>query len=813
MRKRNGKAFILWALTAVLCISACGPAFATAGDRVLAHVSETGEEDIHWIETVCRTDNGFYVVCHGSETRILRYTDFREEPETFVLERAEEEDDPMNYRADEAPEGASSAEEPEEEDEEEPEFGLLLDSDKKADEEEDDRTTEQIFGISHSISGWFGWNSDLYALVTEEADTENGSRLNRVAVCRAELEDGKASLADSGLPELETLYLSVEADGNQFFTGMEKMFTAGDRLIGLAYSGTTKMVIFDLTDGSCTELETVDYTDIAPGPDGTVLVSRCQSGQNGMKAEVTLLDPVSGKEKPLADIDGLRTYLPSFCADPEKDVLYYADKGQIWKMPLSGPGETEAVNEYGEFESSAMLLPEDYLLLWNHDSVMVKSTDPAKLGGITLRVSDSTGYDVLREAVYGMSAEHGEVSVVLEQEGRIRSDILKAMMTQDGQIDIYAMPYDASDFKAMRNRGYLADLSGNREIAGDTERLYPFVRDAVKQDGKIIAVPFATGGESVNINVRAWKKLGGTEEELPRTWDQFFDWLETLPGRLEGTDVMAAAGFVYKDGVRASLIGTMIGMYQIRMERSGKDYAFNTPLLAGLLKRACEVDYEALGIPASANDAAYRSGEALLDFDGLRGVDGGEEKVPLALAFAEGEEPAVPVMLMAAFVNPYSAHPEEAGEYLAQILKNLEVTEQYSLFSDKTEPVRDPEAQDPSILEKRTAQLRKNLETAEGEDKALLEESIRQAEKDLEELMNEQWKISAEDIARYRKSQEAFRVMDSYFIRDLVGTGADQEAREAFSLLFYGDENGVINPEKALEMIDKKLRMKRLEGN
>ena len=127
--------------------------------------------------------------------------------------------------------------------------------------------------------------------------------------------------------------------------------------------------------------------------------------------------------------------------------------------------------------------------------------------------------------------------------------------------------------------------------------------------------------------------------------------------------------------------------------------------------------------------------------------------------------------------------------------------------------LREPSAADPATEEARVKRLQKLLETADGDERVLLEEELREAERNLEQQKRGQWKISPEEIGMYREKQAAFRVLDSYFLRDLVGTGGDQEAMEAFRMLFYGDENGEINPEKALEMIDKKLRMKRMEGN
>ena len=85
MTRLNGKVFVLWILAAVLCVTACGPAYASAGERVLVRVSEADDAEITWIENVCRMDDGFCVICQGAETSILRYTDPQGEPETFVF--------------------------------------------------------------------------------------------------------------------------------------------------------------------------------------------------------------------------------------------------------------------------------------------------------------------------------------------------------------------------------------------------------------------------------------------------------------------------------------------------------------------------------------------------------------------------------------------------------------------------------------------------------------------------------------------------------------------------------------------------------
>lgn len=809
---RRGKVLPL-ILSALLCVTAGIPAFAGAESRMLLHASDTDGSEITWIECVCPTEGGFSAVCQGAGTRILRYTDPGKEPEVFLLEENTEEYVPGEYTGGTEPD-RETGEDGEEEDGEAISF-LTVGGSDETDSGRDDPSGElQGFMAGRGLNGWFSRNNELYALQVEELYSETDSRISSIRPVRIKTEDGKAIPEDAGLPALDTGYLVEETGSSSYYNGMGKLFTAGDRLIGIPYGEYGKVLIFDLTDGSCLDITTGSNPDIAPGPDGSVLVTCCAEKAGGITNIISRVDPVSGRQETLAEIPGAEDVLSAPCYDPEKDTLYYVSGGQLWKMPQFDPEKAEALCEYSETESSAMLLADGSILLWNNKTAAKKDTEPDRSERITLRVQDVTYNSALNEAIYEMGTLRSDVSVSLEQDARNPNDILNALLVRDGSTDIYVTFYDMGDFKAARDRGYLADAGKYGGLAENIGRMYPFAQEAAKRDGKIIAVPLGITGDAVNFNMYAWKRLGGTEEELPRTWDRFFDWLETLPDRLAGTDVAVTSGYTDRSTVRAQMIAALMEMYQIRMERTGKDYLFNTPELRALLKRACEVDYGALGIPETVDDSGYEVREALLDFsNGIRGVRRCDESAPMGLAFAEGEEPLVPVSLFAAFMNPYTEHPEEAGEFLGLLLKHLDANAQYSLFADKTEPVREPLAGDPAEWAARLERLQGLRETAEGDDRVLLEEEIREAEKALEETERSQWRISPAEIGQYQKSQAAFRVMDSYFLRELVGTGEDQEAMEAFRLLFYGNGNGEIDPEKALEIIDKKLRMKRMEGN
>ena len=86
MKKLNGKNEVLWILCVILCVTACGPALASAGDRVIYRTEATDEggQDA-WIEGVWKSGDGFYVMLRGWDESILRFKDLQSEPERFVL--------------------------------------------------------------------------------------------------------------------------------------------------------------------------------------------------------------------------------------------------------------------------------------------------------------------------------------------------------------------------------------------------------------------------------------------------------------------------------------------------------------------------------------------------------------------------------------------------------------------------------------------------------------------------------------------------------------------------------------------------------
>lgn len=859
MKKLNVKTVVLLVLAMILCVTSCVPAFASTGDRVLfrTKTSEDGSFE-SGPRGAWNTKDGLCLLLRGADTKILRYKDIHGEPETFELETRYFSvfDSDGNETAEgmeglEGIEGLAGAEGTEAPEQAEPSVSPVQESTETGDgdeEDEDDEEDSFLFNKSapakapekaeeeeedndfYDLTNCFSWNGELYAMTASGTTTEeNGDfkyTIDKIAVKHVKLEDGKIILEKSDVPGLDPQYLVQDYDGYENLVWINRPITAGKYLAGFVWADSPKIVIYDLTDGSGKEVSASYDTNIAPGGDGFILITHTTWAGDSVNAKICKLNLEDQSEEELVEIKGLSDSQLSFYYEQEKNTLYYLASGQLWIMPELDPEKAEAVNDCAENSADMELLPGGYMLIWSTNTAMVKNTDPSQRGnGTTLNVYYAT-YDTqaANDAIFEMSNARNDISVVLQQDWYSNVDLLQTMINRDGHTDIFVMRYDENAFKAVRDRGYLPDLSDNAQLSGYIDRMYPYLQDAAKKDGKLIAIPVSVNAGGIKLNMAAWKKLGGTEAELPKTWDEFLDWIMTLPKRLEGTEYKLVNPYTDFSQLRSLIGDALMTSYQLVMDRKGEDYSFNTPLLKNLLQRIADIDYEALGIPRELkqedyNDIdGYSTGEILLESSSYgMGIDSYDPMVPLALSFSKDEDPVVPVTVYAGFVNPYSEHPEEAKELLALILKNLNLQMQYVLFTDKTEPIEYSYAADSRKWhEQYMTELQESLEKAEDGNKALIEEQIRQEEKDWEQQEHWLWLVSQEMMDAYLKCQEKFAIEDYSIFSNLWQAGDKEYARIVKAMFGYemvDQKTDDISMEEALALIDQKVQMKRREGN
>ena len=845
MKRLNGRRMILWIMTLVLCVTTCMPAFASVGDRTLIHSNrDTSEVSIRGIYPL---GEGFCIVTDGSEGQaILKYATLQSEPEKYVRPEPEYPDDMeglMDGESDgeipavpgENPEGTDASavpgeneEKPEEPQEEidifadmdwasEDETGAAINNDTES--EDSDNTDPYNYDY---IYNYFGWNNELYGLVIDyvyDEETQT-SKQGDAEIRHIKLENGEIVIEKTDLPALDLSFTSDEENGMSF--GLNGVFTDGDYLIVTYYGSNmgVNIAAVNLKDGTSVLIpEDATMSGAFPGPEGSLIICRQDWNMGRSTFKLSRMDLATQKEEPVTEFTA-GGYQLTACYDQEKNTLYYVCDGEVYALQMAEGQQPESVNECGIAPDGLMLTPDGYIIAWTYSAAVARNTDPTKRADVTLRVSNSGSNYYLEDAVLDMNESRGDISVILKEESNsINSDVLQSMMNQEDYIDVYILEYESKAFNALLNRGYLKDLSDNKDIATDVERMYPYLKDAFKQDGKIICTPVQVNGQVLGINLKTWAKLGGTEEELPKTWDEFFDWLEKdVPERIVGSDIKVCedVGTSFKGTIRLLLLY----QYQMWMDAKGGEYQFNTPFLKDLLTRLNNLNTEALGMKDAYDEDDYGY---IISYDAdyvdplistyTQPTVGGNYNgaMPLPLAFDENDPPIVAAQVSVGFVNPYSKHPEEAREFLALILKNTTETAAATLFTDKTEPIRETRNDDWVESNKQWVEsIEKQLEEAEdGQEKADLEESLKEAKAQLEYSERWSWRVSPDDLANYQKLLPNLKVMDYLFLYDLFNAGDEEEMMSAYSL-FYSEDS---DPEPLLDMIDKKIQTIRKEGN
>ena len=773
--KRNGmKKLTAWILTVALCLAVCATALGATGDRTLVHVKSDDGGMNTYIQNVFMTDKGITAYLNGQSQRLVVYS---------------ESGEPVEYALEDSAESTST------------------------------ELEDGGFAYTQTV-GWFDWKGELYTLQYNNIQRGESSEIEGGFVKKAKLEDGKILLEDCDIPQLDFTYMIEDYGGWQGVKYLNKIVVCGDSLYAATWdnNGNSVLEAFDLTRGFASEIPMQDMESIYPGPEGSLLTLRFEWGEE-VRMHVIRLEPESQSEEELGVVSFKEGQIQGMCYDEKTNTLYYMLNGEIWAAKDMNLEAAEAVSDCPiPYDVNSFMLEDGRILLWNNTAIVLRNPDPAAKGeSFELVIRDYNYGDSMSDTIYDFTDARSDATVVLKRGGDA-STILQAMMNRDAETDIFTLNYQSSEFEALRNRGFLADLSGNADLSAAADRMLPFIQDAIRQDGKLVAVPATVSGNMIGYMPETLKKAGLTEADLPKSWPAFFDWMEKLPELLAGKDISVFDPWQDRQNFRQNLLNMLLNQYQAYLNTGAQEYAFNTPMLRELLERLDRLDYDALGLKEPEYDEegggmSYSEyTEPLLQTYTQTTIEtwqGGSQ--PLVLALAEDMDPILPVTLTVAFVNPYSEHADAAAEFLALSLKNLRTATQYSIYTDKKEPIRDPYYEENvKGNQKWLEEARANLEKADEENKPMWEEMIADYEENIRNLEENSWMISGKAIEAYAQRTPWLKVLTYDFANALMST---ENSGSDYWTMMWNYAAGTVGPEELLSGIDKKVQMMRLEGN
>ena len=546
---------------------------------------------------------------------------------------------------------------------------------------------------------------------------------------------------------------------------------------------------------------------LLPAPDGPILV---EEGYD----EGTKLYRV-GRDGGMEKLCDLPPFTGGVAVDPVTGAIFAALDGRIRPVDRETGALGAPVSALPLRLDGAVALRGRYCA-WMQNNVAALDTETTLDESGVLSYSTSFSAPWLDEALLTFAVAHPELA--LAQAEVPMEDVLDRMLTRSPEADVYITDIrdGAAAYLALLKRGYMLPLE-RETLRAFNERLYPGIRRDTTGGDAPFALPVHLNGWGPGVNESVLARLGLSISDVPDDWDGFLTFLEAeiLP-RLD--DLGPGASFTYTDlsaeGFRFHLRIIILSAWVNCASAAGVAPDYGDPRLAALLERVDGMDFTAYGLTeVDGGDEgwgygySYGSGDrVLIQFSTPYALDDdGADGTPLLLGFGDDLPGTLPLNMTAAFVNPYTAHPEAALDLMEALLEHLPTETRYALCPDLTEPPLDPDYEAGlASRDEDIEALRAELDAAQPQDRQALEEVLAEYERRRDDYAaTGKWLIPPEKLAWYRAHGDRVCVTaPSWFERDTTG--------EAWQLQHqYID--GLISAREFLAAVEQKARMMALE--
>ena len=699
-------------------------------------------------------------------------------------------------------------------------------------EQEDEETVLYPY-----IAAFITWEGKPCVVLTESLEEMEGEgedaeyfrTCEGAWLCELEFDaEGNASVGEE-ITELDWFDI-IQGTDYESYAQCDRPFVAGDLLCFTSYdeSGNNIIVMTDLTEGDTeiyypTDLGLDAYVEeICAYKDGLLLALSVQYTQDGNIANLYRTDPEAEEAELLAEVPLTgQGYPDGLVYRTDNDTLYFAMNGELWALPGMDAERLESVASLpveASYDVRPILTSEGYYITGNYEAVVRRNTDPALRSDVRLTVQRNYNPSI-NSAYYAFSAEYGDVDVVMVEQVE---DVVQAMMNRSSDVDIYCLGVDSAEYEAVYSRGYMAELTESEELSAFIDSLYPFAREACVKDGELLGVPVEFYANSMGYDPEAFARLGLTEEDVPKTWADFFGSLESLAAKIaEEPGMTLFEGFSDYETARMTFLSAMITDYMNYISLPENEFAFDTEAFRAALAAYEAVDWSNLGLPApNVDDGLGASG--VIEIGGRTehnilyspytnvSADGYTARSafrPMLLSFVEGEQPHISATVFIAFVNPFSEHRDIAVSFLETALEELDDLTRIHLCPDENEPVRSPWYEDNlKGFDQSVANAEEQLAKAETEEERQAYEELVEEYKQYREdyLKYDAWTASEESIAIYREYAPSIRVKRN------IGMGGENS--EAFHELQQQYMDGMISADEFIRGVDGKLQMMMKEG-
>ncbi|MGI6725263.1 MAG: hypothetical protein ACOX62_03550 [Christensenellales bacterium] len=550
------------------------------------------------------------------------------------------------------------------------------------------------------------------------------------------------------------------------------------------------LAVSDLKTGETALLKGVEALAFLPYKPGQMLLVKVEEKQDGCTFwKLAALRMDSLKETPLPllmpEAFPYSSGIGGLAYDAQADRIIYSDARQVMASTALAPFERVALLgfDYMDLDSQGLAVDGGYAVY--RFSLCLRRVDRA------IDVKDLTVRgNVPPEAVTRFRQVRPDVLPLVQNDQVKPEDVFLRVRGGDDTVDIFILSVNP-DFRALIDKGYALDLSGDAALMADAAGLYPALRASMTNvGGQLCAAPVNLFNSSTCIDKDHWRAVF-SDRPFPRTWGELMD------ARMAFAGIDQDELIFFSMGDSPEVVKHVLEHYILRYERQDSPLDFDRPALRHALgtylaAKNLRLDVEeedplAETGPVNNLIALFSSG---WQFGARDGNDSVSELPPFV--FEAGEEPLDKVHVFAAIINPNSKDPGLAVEFLKTLsAKEADPRRFYAIHPNENEPYPYPEeqyAERIALMKDELGYVESEIKQAEEGDEAVvdldyLKSRAMQLKNDLADQERLKWMLSAEDIAGYREKARYMALTDHAL---LLGEQAWQQIEGLSERLYHG---------------------------
>lgn len=579
-----------------------------------------------------------------------------------------------------------------------------------------------------------------------------------------------------------------ETDAYQDAYTQNPIVADGKLYFRIVYGDKTNVAIYTLATGESKTVplkDSVQCFDVMA--DGRLIVLERETRWPDVTVSLNAVSLETGESVLWAGVDRMQ-YLSCLTYDRTSETAYLFGRSDLFAAKEGGM--LAPVDGYiaGDVMSAA-LLPSGAALMVDGILVIRKFAEGKDASRITVLdpYGRGEGYRSFLE-----SNPRVDLQFATATEQTSEEKFVQDMISRNTDIDIYILS-DLNLLKSIKNKGYFVDMAQSPEIQTLASQMYAPFRDALTEQGQIVAFPKEAFLDMLCYRRETFDELGVAP---PKTYEAYFDFcLEWLGTYSEAYPDITLNPFAYNISLE-----TLLARYADELARDGKPIAYRTEGMARVIEKYRAVEKAMADCTSSAYSYTYLFYDYFIPL-----LDETSDFAYLTLAFEEGNAAIGPSDGDFTYfvINPYGKNQQDALAFIAAYDANRSEIEKALLYETVDSAIESTYyLSECAIMQRNLDALEAALAKAEPDMVADLTAQIAEQKEQMASFeQTSRWAITEGALALYKAHTNSLYLSDFNPLTVLIGGNPN---------LLAEAENGEIA--SFLASLDSKIDMLLLEN-